>query len=149
MKNELNKVILTKLSSTQIINNSVFPWSNSDRRILNHSLEKNTLVLKDIEKVLHEVLLQTGRKCFMQHLKAGTSPDHVISPQSLVYALDHNEFTTKEEKQIQFDGETKEEFIKCYGKDILGETVHFVLTEQKNSVSSVSDESDCDGCCNH
>jgi len=151
MKNELRKVFLNKLPNVLTLTDFVYSWDNSYSKILNCFLEEGVLSHEDIEKVLHEGLLQAGRQCFIQHLKAGIYPDHVISPQSLAYALDHNEFATEEEKQIQFDGETKEEFIQRYGKDILKKIIQFLQTEQKPSVSSISDESDCGGCgyCSH
>ncbi len=150
MKDNLRKVVSDKLSSVLIINDFVYSWDNSCRKILNCFIEENILNRKDIEKILHERLLQAGRQCFMQHLKEGIFPDHVSSPDALAYALGHNEFTAEEEKQIQFDhGETKKDFIQLYGKSALEKTIHFLLTEQKNSISSISDESDCDGCCSH
>ncbi len=150
MENDLRKVVLNKLSSTLIINDFVYSWNNSYRKILNCFIEENILEHEDIEEIFHKRLLQAGRQCFMQHLKAGIPPDHVGSPNALAYALDNDEFTSKEEEQIQFDhGETKEEFIQLYGKNTLEKILQFLQTEQKPSISSNSDESECDGCCSH
>ncbi len=129
--------------------NTLFGWDNQSVRILKFLFDEEVLTEEDVRAQLDLKLKEIGRMSFEQH-KRGEHPDHTTSPEAFAYALQHREFSRKEEKSIGFDhGETIPSFIDEYNEnDLLRQKVFCrLLTERQEPLRPEKSSREFVGCC--
>lgn len=89
--------------------------NKKDALLVKWIIDNEYVPKKDIERAVHEGILQVGRSMFAWCCDdpLGNRPDHSLSTEALGYAMRHRAISIEEIATIRFDhGETPEEYIK-------------------------------------
>jgi hypothetical protein len=138
----LKELVLSQVAQLELYGDGIstlYGWDEVSTYLLKLSLRKGILTEGDIRAALHERLLELGRKCYEQHKKTGTYPDHASSPHAFAYAIHNDEFKQAELSKIEFDhGETLETFMGGEIHDLPEKTLDKLIRWKKPEESGVA-----------
>ncbi len=109
----LKELAMFLLSDFNVVDDGigVTSWSKFNANFLRFCIDEKIITRHDAKRLIIDRLRQIARKCYKEHLKERTEPDHTTSPEAFAYGLKNCVFSMEEVDKIQFDG-TVEKFVK-------------------------------------